>query len=203
MPTFLLMLAVLANAGSSACRTDNLQQVVREQARPTEPFLLVARSGRRLRIAGQDFIDPNAWRPGEPLTICRDPENPAFLAVRNVRRGETLSVREEPAPLQTMSSRAFTTLLKTVERECPGSKVRYATPAALLDSEDAYLASLRGGERQRVQQAGPKTASGDDLRCAHSEGASCSATAGLEAIQRAGLNERFARAVCAEGPREW
>jgi hypothetical protein len=198
----LALLALLSDQAPSGCRPDQLQHIVRD-SEASEPYVLIARSGRRLRLAGQDFIDPAAWRPGEPLKICSDPQDLRFLTVRNLKRAEALAARQDAAPLQIMNGAGFHALLKIVDRECPASKVRFATPAALLGAEEEYIGTLGTAARRRVERAEPMTPSGDYAACASREGASCPAAIGLDAIQRAGLAARFAHRVCARGSQDW
>jgi hypothetical protein len=111
---------------------------------------------------------------------------------------------DDAAPLQILAGPSFEALLRETEAACPGSKIRYVTPATLLDAEDQFDAQLSPAERLRVTRALPRTADGMPVRCAASEGgASCPANAELDGFRKAGVLKDFARAVCGHGTASW
>lgn len=98
--------------------------------------------------------------------------------------------------LQAMAGPSFESLFRQAEQACPEVRIRYATPAALLDAEDVYIAGLPAADKSRVAAAAPRSADGGYSACANRDGASCSVAAGLHAIEQAGLTRGFVASAC-------
>ena len=98
--------------------------------------------------------------------------------------------------LQVMAGPSFESLVRLADQACPVARIRYATPAALLDAEDTYIAALPVAERKRVASAAPRSADGGYSACRNRDGASCSVAAGLHAIEQAGLTRGFVVSAC-------
>jgi hypothetical protein len=98
--------------------------------------------------------------------------------------------------LQAMAGPSFESLFRQAEQACPEVRIRYATPAALLDAEDVYIAGLPAADKSRVAAAAPRSADGGYSACANRDGASCSVAAGLHAIEQAGLTSGFVASAC-------
>lgn len=102
-------------AAGSGCQRDTLVSVVNDND-VGAPYVLVTSSGRRLRVYGQDLVDPTAWRTHDSLDICPD-SNALSLTVRNLRRGEALITQKNDrptpgaTPLQIMNGPGFRALL--------------------------------------------------------------------------------------------
>jgi hypothetical protein len=107
------------------------------------------------------------------------------------------------APLQIMNGPGFRALIARVEKTCPGSRIRYATPAALLDADEQFEERLDSRSARQLRAAKHLAPSGDYPRCAGRDGASCPANEGMNALVRAGLMGRFAKFVCAHGSAKW
>jgi len=116
---------------------------------------------------------------------------------------DTDSASAARPPLQIMGGPGFRALLARVAKRCPASRVRYATPAALLDLEEQFEAGLDSSAARRLHAEKHLTASGDYPRCVGRDGASCPAGQALEAIERARLTDRFTSTVCAHGGGPW
>lgn len=97
---------------------------------------------------------------------------------------------------QAMVGPSFESLFHLTDQACPAARIRYATPAALLDAEDTYIATLPAADKTRVASAAPRDASGGYSACANRDGASCSVAAGLRAIEQAGLTRGFVASAC-------
>jgi len=193
---------LLAASALGGCERDTLAAVVNDHDRAAA-YVLVTTSGRRLRAYGQDFINPNEWRARDPLDICTGDDS-LSLRVRNVRRKEDLVTETHrrtraDAPLQLMNGPGFRALVARVAAKCPTSRVRYSTPAALLEVEEEFEERLDSAATRRLTAAKHLTKSGEYPRCAGRDGASCPANAAMDALERAGFMERFAKAVCAHG----
>jgi hypothetical protein len=102
-----------------------------------------------------------------------------------------------------MNGPGFRALLARVEARCPASRVRFATPAALLDVEETFEAGLDSAALRRLHAVERRTPDGDFVACADRDGASCPANRAMDALQRAGLVRRFAESVCARGDAPW
>ena len=98
--------------------------------------------------------------------------------------------------LQAMAGPSLESLFRQAEQACPAARIRYATPAALLDAEDVYIAGLPAADKSRVAAAAPRNADGGYSACANRDGASCSVAAGLHAIEQAGLTRGFVASAC-------
>jgi hypothetical protein len=195
-----------ASGPGQACQPDTLAAVVNDHA-PAAPYVLVTAGGRRLRAYGQDFVDPSAWHARDALTVCAGPDA-GSLRVRDLRRGEELVTASDRAtaaapPLQIMNGPGFRALLTDVAARCPSSRVRYATPAALLGAEETFEAGLDSAALRRLHAAEHRTPAGDFPACAGRDGASCPANEAMAALERARLMRRFAESVCAHGNAPW
>lgn len=207
-----LSIGVLANlliaspAAAQTCRPDTLAAVVNDHAADA-PYLLVTTSGRWLRVYGQDFIDPRSWHRREPLAVCPGADSTS-LRVRDVRRREDLITENDrvvvgAGPIQIMNGPGFRALLARVAVQCPESRVRFATPATLLDVQDMFQATLDRDALRRFNAAAQKTRDGEFPACAARDGASCPANATMDALMKAELIKRFAIPVCAHGSASW
>ncbi|MBW8785694.1 MAG: hypothetical protein JF593_13835 [Novosphingobium sp.] len=196
---FALLLTTAATA-VPACAGSVVAAVDRD-GDATAPYVLTTAAGARVRLYGQDFIDPRQWRRGDRLTICRDATTPDAVQITDETRGETLAGRElakasgEP-PLQVFAGPAFNRLLASVGSMCPQSQIRWVTAAQLLDFEDSFVEQLPRRSRRRFQRAALTS-------CADRDGASCPTMAELRQIEAAGLLPRFTRAVCVRGRADW
>jgi hypothetical protein len=193
-------------AAGQTCQTDTLASVVDDHAADA-PYLLVTVSGRWLRIYGQDFIDPRAWRRRDALTICAVGDS-ASLRVRDLHRDEELLTANDrvaigSGPFQIMNGPGFRALLAQVAARCPDSRVRFATPAALLDAADGFEAALDSASRQRLNAVARRTPDGDFPACVGRDGAACPAGRAMDAMMKAGLMKRFAASVCGQGAAPW
>ncbi len=199
---------IAAPVKAQNCQTDTLAAVVNDHD-PAAPYVLVTVSGRRLRAYGQDLVDPNVWHVRDALVICAGSDS-GSLRVRDLRRGEELvtasdgpATTAEPPPLQIMNGLGFRALLTRVAAQFPQSRVRFATPAALLDVEETFEAQLDAAALRRLHSAGRKTPDGDFPACARRNGASCPANRAMDALEKARLMKRFAQTVCAHGGAPW
>lgn len=100
------------------------------------------------------------------------------------------------------TSFSFKSLLLETQSICPTSKVRRATPAALLDVEEGFRNRLPHAQKEILRPAIPRAADGTPQQCA-GRNTDCQAGAELDAIWRAGLMHEFAGAVCARGSAPW
>jgi len=80
-----------------ACQTDAIAQVVKDKDQ-ADHFVLRLASGRSLRTLGQDFIDPRAWRKGDPVSICESDQGADVVKVTNGRRKEQLLTWSNASP---------------------------------------------------------------------------------------------------------
>ena len=203
---WILASVLFASAAPTAgCQADTLAAVINDHD-AAAPYVLVTASGRWLRTYGQDFIDPTQWRRRDPVQIC-DGSDSLSLRVRDLRRGEELVTENDQAagtgPIQLMNGPGFRALLARVAEQCPESRVRYATPAALLEADDEFEAGLDSAAARRLDAERHLTTSGDYPQCVGRDGASCPSNQTTDAIQRAGLMRRFVTAVCAHGAAPW
>lgn len=124
---------------------------------------------------------------GRYMLTCEDP--PAIKQVPQVPDAQGHDV-------QAMVGPSFESLFYLTDQACPAARIRYATPAALLDAEDTYIATLPAADKTRVASAAPRDASGGYSACANRDGAGCSVAAGLRAIEQAGLTRGFVASAC-------
>jgi hypothetical protein len=114
--------------------------------------------------------------------------------------GACLAGPREPAArghdLQALTGPSFESLFRQAGQACPAARLRYASPADLLDAEDVYIAGLPAADKSRVAAAAPRSADGGYSACANRDGASCSVAAGLHAIEQAGLTRGFVASAC-------
>ena len=105
---FLIACVWLTSSGVSArespCSADVIKEVSCDGTAAT-PCVIVTNSGRRLRIYGQDFINPMTWKGAHVLSICPDARWPMFH-VTNVSLKESLLTFEEQA-LETRDNAAL------------------------------------------------------------------------------------------------
>jgi hypothetical protein len=217
MLAFVIGLALVASPHGPPgphCPRDTLRAVVRQRS-AAMPYALVTAGGRRLQVYGQDFVDPRAWRAGDALALCADSDGTALgaaLRVRDLRRGEELvTTTDRPAqerdrpdpPLQILDGPGFQALLTAVAARCPASRVRYATPAALLGAEETFEERLGAAERHRLAAAAPRAPDGGYAACAGRDGASCPANQAMDALVHARLMRRFTDDVCTHGSASW
>ena len=205
---FILLAAMMLGAPTPmpGCQPDTLASVINDRD-PAAPYVVVTMSGRWLRAYGQDFVNPNQWRSRDALQICAGSDT-LSLRVRNLRRGEELVTENDRAttvrgPIQLMNGPGFIALLARVARQCPTSRVRYATPAALLDVDEQLEAQLDSAAARRLNAEKHLTPSGEYPACAGRDGASCPANAAMDALERARLMARMTTAVCAHGDAPW
>jgi len=106
--------------------------------------------------------------------------------------------------IQIFAGRDFNALVARTQARCPAAPIRYAKAADLLDAEDRFVATLRTRDRRRLTTAIPREADGGASRCAKSPGgASCPASANLEAMRKARMLDRFAAFACRLPHRSW
>jgi hypothetical protein len=92
--------AALANQAPTApapsCLRDTISRVVSDKDKAA-PRVIQLRSGRHLRVLGQDFIDPRRWRRGDRVAICPT-DDIDTVEVTNVQRGERLLTWKDARP---------------------------------------------------------------------------------------------------------
>jgi hypothetical protein len=96
----LLLVVALAQAATGdtgGCHPDRVLRVLKER-NAAAPFVVRLASGRQLRIAGQDFIDPRKWRRDEAVLICPSDQGDDLLEVINTQRGERLVTWPDARP---------------------------------------------------------------------------------------------------------
>jgi hypothetical protein len=111
--------------------------------------------------------------------------------------------RPAEAPLQILAGPDFEMVVRDAHARCPESRVRYATPASLLEVEDQFTSGLEANDRRRLESVSRKKQNGDFAQCAGRDGASCPAGQTLAALSRAHLLDRFVGAVCRRGADPW
>jgi len=82
--------------GAKGCLTDTVSRVARDKD-DAAPFVIQLASGRQLRIAPQDFIDPKTWRRGDPVIICPTDDS-GFVELNNTKREERLLTWTDARP---------------------------------------------------------------------------------------------------------
>jgi hypothetical protein len=89
-----------ASVSEPACHSDDVNRVINDHDNGA-PYVIQLRSGRHLRILGEDFIDPRKWRKGEPVAVCPSAQDPKLFDVTNKNRGEKLVTWQDARPSTT------------------------------------------------------------------------------------------------------
>src|SRR5579864_4899466 len=97
-----LLAALIINAEPAAgsaksCQADVVSQIIRDDDNGA-PYVILTASGRKLRISGEDFIDPRTWRKGDAISICLDDKDSTLAEVTNTRREEQLMTWVDASP---------------------------------------------------------------------------------------------------------
>ena len=98
-------------------------------------------------------------------------------------------------PAVAQEPHGHSTLFHLTDQICPNLHIREASPAALLDAQESFIQNLGVKEKQRLERAEPRSATGGYVAC-NGNGASCDMEAGMRAFRKTGLTRSFSNFAC-------